>query len=89
MTKPRKLSDSELRIADLGNQRESSVLQIRDPQSEIILSLLSSLDDFPVLVVTAMRTGAMRHTQLVTIGTFREGSRGQMIVCPATIAPRL
>ncbi len=61
--------------------------EIRNPK--IILSLLSSLDDFPVLVVTAMRTGPMRHTQLVTIGTFREGSRGQMIVCPATIAPRL
>src|SRR5215472_5865768 len=49
--------------------------------------LLGGLDDFPFLVVTAVRACTMRHTQLVTIGAFRKGSRCQMIVRPPAIAP--
>src|SRR5437867_8687216 len=50
---------------------------------------LSGLDNFPLLVVAAVRTGPMRHAQLVAIGAFREGSRRQMIVRPPAVAPRL
>ena len=51
--------------------------------------LLGGLDDFPFFVVAAVRAGAMRHPQFVTIGTLGKRSRGQMIVRTATIAPRL
>src|SRR5439155_26034350 len=50
---------------------------------------LSSLDNLRLLVVAAVRTGPMRHPQLVAIGAFREGSRRQMIVRPPAVAPRL
>jgi hypothetical protein len=50
---------------------------------------LSRFDDFPFLVVAAMGASAMRHAQLVAVGTLRKRSRGQVIVRPATIAARL
>jgi hypothetical protein len=49
---------------------------------------LGCFDHFPIFVIAAVRTSAVRHAQFVTIGTFGEGSRGQMIVRPPAIAPR-
>jgi hypothetical protein len=49
---------------------------------------LSRFDNFPFLVIAAMRTGAMRHAQLVAVGALRKRSRGEVIVRAATVAAR-
>ena len=43
-------------------------------------------DDFAFLVIAAMGTGAMRHSQFVTIGTLGKRARRQVIVSATAIA---
>jgi hypothetical protein len=49
---------------------------------------LSGFDNFPFLVIAAVRTRAVRHAQFVAIRTFGEGARCQMIMRPPAIPPR-
>src|SRR5262245_35075056 len=73
------------KISDFG-LRMSDSEQIRHPQSEIVFLFLGSLDDFPVLVIAAVRTGPMRHTQLVAIGALGKRTCSQVIMRPPTVA---
>src|SRR5260370_5870485 len=50
---------------------------------------LFDFHDFPALVVTALRTGAMRQLPLVAVGTLGQRSRRQIVMSTASRRARL